>query len=65
MRLAVIDPHDNVLIAWPTVAEAHTDLADMAAARLAPRRWHSRKRARIAAELRAHLLELQHQTIRL
>lgn len=65
MRLAIIDPHDNVLLSWPTVADAHADLADQVAARLVPSRFRKGRRARVAAEIRTHLLELQAETIRL
>lgn len=65
MRLAVIDPHDNVLIAWPAVADAHSDLGDLLAARVHPGRLRGRRRARLAQQVREHLLELQEQTRRL
>lgn len=65
MRLAIIDAHDNVLLSWPTVESAHRDIADQFAARLAPRKWQGRKRAKTAAAIRTHLLELQKETIRL
>lgn len=65
MRLAIIDPHDNVIIAWPTVEDAHADIADQVAANVAPRRWQVRRRARIAAAIRDHILELQRELVRL
>lgn len=65
MKLAVIDASGSVLLEWPTTAEAHCDLADLFAARLHPSRFRSKKRAKVAAELRLHLLDLQAQTIRL
>ena len=65
MRLAVIDPADAVLLAWPTVDSAHADIADQFAAKLAPRKWQGRKRTKTAVAMRAHLLDLQKETIRL
>lgn len=74
MRLAVIDPEDCVLLAWPTVADAHHDLADMLATRIAdelPAQEGFRRKNKpvgapeIAAVIRAHLYELQRETVRL
>lgn len=65
MRLAVIDPHGNVLICWPAVHDAHADLADLLAARAHPGRLSTRRRARLTAHIREHLLELQEETRRL
>jgi hypothetical protein len=65
MRLAIIGPENEVILAWPTVESAHADIADQFAAKLAPRRWQGRKRAKTAVAIRAHLLELQKETIRL
>lgn len=67
MRLAVIDHDGKVLLAWPTVADAHDDLADLLAERLADgeKRLGKRTAVELAAVVRAHLLELQQQTVRL
>lgn len=65
MKLAVIDAQGNVLISWPDTASAHKDLADELAQVLAPGRFQDGKRAKVAAAVRAHLIELQKQTVRL
>jgi hypothetical protein len=49
MRLAVIDSNGQVLISWPTTADAHADIADQIAATLHPSRLGARKRAKTAA----------------
>ena len=68
MRLAIVDAHDEVLIAWPTVAEAHQDLADRLALVVVPdKRFRdvTGQRAKVANKIREHLLELQAETQRL
>jgi len=60
-----VDAHGNVLLSWPTVSDAHADIADQFAAKLHPSRFSNRKRAKTAASIRTHLLELQAETIRL
>ncbi len=65
MRLAIIDQYDTVLIAWPTTAEAHADIADKLAAELHPGRFRQGARTRTALALRNQLIELQRETRRL
>ena len=57
-----------MLLEWPTVREAHTDLADHLAAVVIPeRRYRDRvaQRKKVADTIRTHLLELQAETQRL
>lgn len=63
MRLAIVDNEGTVLLTWPTAAEAHADIADQLAAAVHPKR--KRRRAKLAGQVRQHLLELQQHTIRL
>lgn len=65
MRLAVIDSHDNVILSWPSTAEAHADLGELLASKMHPRFWQARKRRRLATRLVEHVVELQREVVRI
>lgn len=62
-HLAIVDRAGNIRLVWPTVADAHVDLADLTAAKLHPRKRQGRRRRKTAAAIRTHLLELQQETV--
>ena len=66
-HLAIVDRDQKVLLVWPTPADAHRDLADQLAAAVHPGtgRREEKRRTQLAVQIRAHILELQTQTVNL